>query len=262
MQIFRSENFVSKKFHIVRNIRFFSPDGSLKFIKFSRQFAIQQLFKLNSLRAFSVQVFVILKFLFLLVSFVCTSGSSMPLFSSFKAFKTSNRSLCWINIGNLNMFNSRSCLLYSASLFPVIYLTNFFWNFSRFWISVLPAVKHVKPYSNTGKIKDLCNPNFTNVFTLVATFLLSMYRTLFAFFILSSICCFHDTSAATWIPRSLTVDDFAKSFPISFYCWSLPLKFRNAHLSIASSVFFGLSSSQSHVDHLGLPSSFFVKPKF
>ena len=125
MQIFRSENF-SKKFHIVHNIRFFSPDGSLKFNKFSRRFAIRQVLKLNSLRAFSVRVCVILKISLFLVSFVCTSGSSMPLFSSFKAFETSNRSLSWLNIGDVNMFNSRSWLLYSVSLFPVILLTTFF----------------------------------------------------------------------------------------------------------------------------------------
>ena len=127
------------------------------------------------------------------------------------------------------------CILYLY--FPLSIWLPFFWNFSKFWVSVLPAVKHVTPYSNTGKIKDLYNPNFTNVFTLIATFRNSMYRTLFAFFILSSICCFHDTSAATWIPRSLLVVDFVTSFPISLYCWSLPLKFRYAHLSMASSIF-------------------------
>ena len=132
MQIFRSENFFSKKFHIVRNIPFFSPDGSLKFIKFSRRFAIRQVLKVNSLRAFSVRVFVILKISLFLVSFVCSSGSSMPLFSSFKAFEKSNRSLSWINIGNGNMFNSRSWLLYSVSLFPVINLTTFFKTFPEF----------------------------------------------------------------------------------------------------------------------------------
>ena len=144
MQIFCSENFFSKKFHIVRIIRFFSPEGSLKFIKFARRFAIRQVLKVNSLRAFSVRVFVILKTLLFFVSFVCTSGSSMPLFASFKAFETSNRSLSWINIGNCNMFNSRSWHLYSVSFFPFIHLTTFFWNFSRIRISVLPAVKHVK----------------------------------------------------------------------------------------------------------------------
>ena len=72
-----------KKFHIVRNILFFSPTGSLKIIKFSKRFAIGQVLKVNSLRDFSVRVFINLKILLFLVSFVCTSCSSMPLFSSF-----------------------------------------------------------------------------------------------------------------------------------------------------------------------------------
>ena len=132
MQIFLSANFFWKKFHIVSNIQFFSPDGSLKFFKFSRWFAIRQVLKVNLLRAFSVQVFVILKISLFLVSFVCTSGSSMPLFSSFKAFETKNRSLSMINIDNGNMFNSRSWLLNSASLFPIIHLTTFFETFPEF----------------------------------------------------------------------------------------------------------------------------------
>ena len=48
---------------------------------------------MNLPRSFSVLVFVILKNSLFLVSFVGTSGSSMPLFSSFKAFETINRSL-------------------------------------------------------------------------------------------------------------------------------------------------------------------------
>ena len=155
MLIFRSEKFFSKKFHIVRNIRFFSPDGSLKFIKFSRRFAIRQVLKVNSLRAFSVRVFVNFKISLFLVSFVCTSGSSMPLFSSFTAFETSKRSLSWINIGNGNMFNSRSWLLYSVSLFPVIHLTTFFETFPefefQFFHTAIPAElrTHIIPISLT-----------------------------------------------------------------------------------------------------------------
>ena len=60
------------------------------------------------------------------VSFKCTSGSSMPQFFSFRAFETNNRSLSWINIGSGNMFNSQSWLLYSVSLLPDIHLTTFF----------------------------------------------------------------------------------------------------------------------------------------
>ena len=132
VQIFRSQNLFSKKFHIVCNIRFFSPTGSLKIIEFSRRFTIRQVLKVISLPVFSVPVFFIFKISLFLVSFECTSGSSMPLFSSFRAFETSSRLLSWINFGSDNMFNSRSWLLYSVSFFPVIYLTNFFETFPDF----------------------------------------------------------------------------------------------------------------------------------
>ena len=168
VQIFRSENFFSKKLHIVQNNLFLSPTGSLKFIKFSGRFAIQPFLRVNSLRTFSVLVFVILKISLVLVSFVCTCGSLIPLFSSFRAFETSNRSLSWINIGSGIVFNSRSWLLYSVSFSR--YPFDIFWNLARNWISVLPAVKHLEPYSKTDRIKDLYYPNFTGVFTFIAIF--------------------------------------------------------------------------------------------
>ena len=123
VQKFWSENFFSNKFNIKRNILFSSPTDSLQFIKTSRRFAIRQNLKVDSPLAFSVKVFVILKVFLFLVYIVCTIGISMAVFSSFRPFETSNRSLNWIKIGSVNMFNSRSWLFYSVSLFPVIRLT-------------------------------------------------------------------------------------------------------------------------------------------
>ena len=103
----------------------------VKFIKSSTRFCNSTGFKGKF--AVRFRVFVILKFrCFLFLSYVCTSGSSMPLFSSLRSFETSNWSLSWINIGSCNMFNSRSRLLYSLSLFPVIHLTTFFETFPEF----------------------------------------------------------------------------------------------------------------------------------
>ena len=139
------------------------------------------------------------------------------------------------------------CLIVEAGFVFCIFISRYPFNYLflklfqnlNFSSSCSQARETIQQYRNTSsRIKDLYNSNFTSVFTLVATFRLSMYRNLFAFFILSSICCFHYTSAATSIPRSLTVVDFAKSFPFNLYCWSLPLKFRYAHISIASSILF------------------------
>ena len=110
VQKFCSENFFSNKFNIKRNILFSSPTDSLQFIKTSRRFAIWQNLKVDSLLAFSVKVFVILKVFLFLVYIVCTIGISMPLFSSFRPFETSNRSLNRKKIGSVNMFNNRSWL--------------------------------------------------------------------------------------------------------------------------------------------------------
>ena len=124
--------FFSKKLHIVRNILFLRPTNSLKFIKISRRLAIRQNLKVNSLLAFSVRVFVSMKISLILVSFVCTFDSSMPLFSSFRSFVISTRPLSWIKIGSVNMFSGQSRLLYSFSLFLVIHWTTFFENFPEF----------------------------------------------------------------------------------------------------------------------------------
>ena len=139
----------------------------------------------------------------------------------------------------------------------------FFWNFSRIWISVLPAVKHVKPYSSTGKIRDLWNPNFTNVYTLIAKFRFKHVKTLLASFIIllyavSTIherpCEYQDLWQSPWFLPNL----HSSICTVGPYLW-----ISDMHTCLLPAPFyFGLLSSQLHEDHLELASSFFAQQKF